>query len=92
MRLAEMAMTMALTVGISGVSYVAYNPEKLKGDAQTVADRATCRTVDTAIVGYVSVNGEAPTSIEQLYGWVRGDISAYRIKEGLAAGPGCAAA
>lgn len=82
-------MAVALTVGVYGASYVAFNPEKLKGDVQTVADRATCRTVDTAIVGYVSVNGEAPTSITQLRDWVRGDISAYTIRDGLAAGPGC---
>jgi hypothetical protein len=89
MRLVEMAMTAALTVGISGISYAAYNPEKIKADVQVVADRATCRTVDTAIVGYEALNGVAPTKVAQLRDYVKGDISAYVIKNGMAAGPGC---
>ncbi|WP_433825046.1 hypothetical protein ACQP2E_23215 [Actinoplanes sp. CA-015351] len=89
MRLVEMAMTAALTVSISGVSYAAFNPEKLKGDVQVVADRATCRTVDTAIVGYEAVTGVQPTAISDLRDWVKGDISAYKITNGMAAGPGC---
>ncbi|RAK29249.1 hypothetical protein B0I29_11841 [Actinoplanes lutulentus] len=82
-------MTAALTVSISGVSYAVFNPEKLKGDVQVVADRATCRTVDTAIVGYEAVTGVQPTTIGELREWVRGDISAYSIKNGMAFGPGC---
>ncbi|MEU4693061.1 hypothetical protein [Actinoplanes sp. NPDC023714] len=89
MRLLEMVAAAAITVSVSGISYVAYNPEKIKGDVQQVADRATCRTVDTAIVGYEAVTGEAPTRISQLREWVRGDISGYVIKNGMAAGPGC---
>ena len=83
-------MAAAITASVGGVSYVALNPAKLQSRAQAVADQATCRTVDTAIVGYLMNNGTAPTSIRQLTGYVRGDISKYRITDGVAAGPGCA--
>lgn len=82
-------MAAAVTLSISGVSYAALNPDKLQADAQVVADRATCRTVDTAIVGYIALNDTDPTSIEQLAAYVDGDISRYRIVDGRAAGPGC---
>lgn len=83
-------MASAITMSIGGVSYVALNPSKLQSRTQAVADQATCRTVDTAIVGYLMNNGTAPTSIRQLTDYVRGDISKYRIVDGVAAGPGCA--
>ena len=82
-------MAAAITVSVSGVSYAVLNPQELKADTQKVADQATCRTVDTAIVGYLSVHDEEPTSIAQLAGFVRGDISRYSIVGGVAAGPGC---
>jgi hypothetical protein len=85
-------MASAITMSIGGVSYVALNPAKLQSRAQVVADQASCRTVDTAIVGYLMNNGTAPTSIRQLKDYVRGDISKYRIVDGVAAGPGCAKA
>ncbi|MEU4562983.1 hypothetical protein AB0F72_31770 [Actinoplanes sp. NPDC023936] len=89
MRLMETVVTVALTVSVAGASYAAFIPEKLEGDVRAVAAAATCRTVDTAIVGYMSVNGVAPTSTTQLTDWVKGDISAYSIEDGVAAGPGC---
>ncbi len=82
-------MAAAVTVSIAGTSYAALNPDKLTADAQAVADRATCRTVDTAIVGFIAVNDADPTSITQLKPYVDGDISRYRIVGGRAAGPGC---
>ncbi|WP_245923482.1 hypothetical protein [Paractinoplanes atraurantiacus] len=65
------------------------NPEVLKRNTQAVADRATCRTVDAAIVAYAGVNGASPASIAEVADYVKGDISAYRIVKGQAAGPGC---
>jgi hypothetical protein len=82
-------MAAAITVSIAGVSYAAFNPTSMVSTAQHTADRATCRTVDEAIVGYVAMNGTSPTSITQLTTYVLGDISAYRIDRGRAAGPGC---
>jgi hypothetical protein len=84
-----MAMAAAVTVSIAGTSYAALNPDKLTADAKAVADTATCRTVDTAIVGFIAVNDADPTSITQLKPYVDGDISRYRIVSGRAAGPGC---
>ncbi|GAA2700125.1 hypothetical protein [Actinoplanes palleronii] len=89
MRLIEMATVCAVTLGISGASYSALNPQKLEAQARIVADSATCRTVDTAIVGFIAVNGTDPTSVAQLRPYVKGDISRYRIVKGVAAGPGC---
>ncbi|MDR6321236.1 hypothetical protein [Actinoplanes couchii] len=90
MRLIELAITSAITASIGGISYAALNPRELEGTAQRVADQATCRTVDTAIVGYLMNNGTQPTSIAQIEDYVRGDISRYRIVNGIADGPGCA--
>ncbi|WP_245674110.1 MULTISPECIES: hypothetical protein [Actinoplanes] len=65
-------------------------PEELTAKAQVVADQATCRTVDTAILGYLVLNDVEPTSVDDLKGLVSGDISRYSIVNGVAAGPGCA--
>lgn len=66
------------------------NPDKLEAQARTVADRATCRTVNSAIVAYVGVNDRDPESIADVVSYVDGDISAYTIVNGMASGPGCA--
>ena len=89
MHLTHVAMAAAVTVSVAGVSYAALNPDRLESQARVVAAQASCRTVDSAIVAYVGVNGTAPTSVAELAGYVKGDISAYRIVDGAAAGPGC---
>ena len=89
MHLSEVAMAAAITVSIAGLSYAALNTDGIRGTAESVAGRATCRTVDEAIVGYAAQHGTTPTAVDQLRPWVRGDISAYRIVAGRAAGPGC---
>ena len=89
MHLSEVAMAAAITVSIAGVSYAAMNTDGIRSTAQTVAERASCRTVDEAILGYVAQHGATPTTVRQLRPWVTGDISAYRIVRGRAAGPGC---
>jgi len=45
--------------------------------------------VNEAIVAYVAINDRDPKSVDQLKDLVKGDISAYRIVGGMAAGPGC---
>jgi hypothetical protein len=85
----EVAMAAAITVGVAGTSYAAFNPDGLTERAQTVADQADCRTVDSAVVAYLAERGVAPSMIADVRPYVRGDISAYRIENGLAAGPGC---
>jgi hypothetical protein len=64
-------------------------PEDLEAHARVVAAQADCQTVDTAIVAYVSTHDHDPKNISDLRGLVKGDISAYRIVDGMAAGPGC---
>jgi hypothetical protein len=85
----EVALAAAITVSVAGVSYVAFSPQEVAGTAKTVADKATCRAVDEAIIGYLAVHDRAPRSIADLQPYVKGDISAYRIVRGVAAGPGC---
>ena len=82
-------MAAAVTVSISGVSYAALNPAKIEDQARTVGAQASCRTVDSAIAAYVALNDQQPTKINQLAEFVKGDITAYRIVRGMAAGPGC---
>lgn len=89
MNLTEAAVAAAVTVSIAGVSYAALNTGTVTATATTVADAASCRTVDAAIVAYVAQHGTAPNRITQLQPYVDGDISAYRITRGVAAGPGC---
>ena len=90
MQISELAMAAAITVSVGGLSYVALNPAALTERAESVADRATCRTVDQAIVAYVALNGTQPRSVRDLESYVKGDIADYRIVGGVAAGPGCA--
>jgi len=85
----EVALAAALTVSVAGVSYAAFAPRELPGTAQAIADEATCRAVDTAIVGYITLHDHEPRSIADLKPYVKGDISNYRIVGGMAAGPGC---
>ncbi|WP_433359738.1 hypothetical protein ACQPZX_25490 [Actinoplanes sp. CA-142083] len=89
MHLTHVAMAAAVTVSAAGVSYAALNPDRLEKQAQAVADRASCRTVDAAIIAYVGLHDEPPATIADLKGFVKGDITAYRIVDGVAAGPGC---
>ncbi|WP_067506789.1 hypothetical protein [Actinoplanes sp. TFC3] len=89
MNLTEVAMAAAVTVSIAGVSYAAFNTDALLGRTEKVASAVTCRTVDDAIVAYVAQHETTPTRVAQLKAYVKGDITAYRIVQGVAAGPGC---
>ncbi|AGL17900.1 hypothetical protein [Actinoplanes sp. N902-109] len=91
MNITEVAMAAAITVSIGGVSYVAFNTQALTGRTEAVANAVSCRTVDDAIVAYLAQHDAAPTRVAQLTPYVKGDISAYRIDRGRAAGPGCGA-
>ncbi|WP_246607243.1 hypothetical protein [Paractinoplanes toevensis] len=71
------------------MSYQALDPAELVAHARVVANQASCRTVDTAIVAYVALNDAQPESIDDLAGYVKGDITAYSVAGGVATGPGC---
>jgi hypothetical protein len=87
----EAAVAAMVTIGIAAASYAAFNTDVLIHRAKVVAGAADCRSVDSAIVAYVAGHGVAPTSIDQIKRYVRGDVSRYRIVEGKAVGPGCPA-
>ena len=89
MHLTNIVMSAAVTLSVAGGSYLALNPEQMKRPAQLIADRATCRVVNQAIVAHAAVTGEAPRTMADLSDYVEGDVSAYRIVAGRAAGPGC---
>ena len=89
MHLTQIAVAAAVTLGITGLSYTALNSQALEKSARAVAAQATCRTVNSAIVAYAGEHGSAPASARELVAYVDGDITAYRIVRGKAAGPGC---
>jgi hypothetical protein len=82
-------MAAAVTVSVVGVSYAAFNSDDAEEHAREVAGQATCRTVDSAIAAYAAIHDEIPVSIADLAEYVRGNITAYRIVDGVATGPGC---
>ncbi|UQU62076.1 hypothetical protein COUCH_23875 [Couchioplanes caeruleus] len=71
------------------MSYAAFNAHGLTGVTVKVADQVSCRTVEDAITAYAAQYGTAPTRVAELRPYLRGDVSAYRIVGGRAAGPGC---
>ena len=89
MQLIHLAVASVVTISIGGVSYAALKPEELEKRARVVAAQADCRAVNEAIVAYVALNDRDPRSVTDLKNLVKGDISAYRIVEGTASGPGC---
>jgi hypothetical protein len=90
-QISEAAVAAVVTVSIAGASYLAFNSDALVRRTEVVAASAECRSVDTAIVAYLDRHGVVPAGIDQLKPYVRGDISAYRIVDGRATGPGCPA-
>ena len=90
MILSEVAMAAAVTLSIGGVAYAALNTDPVTQPARTVASAADCRAVDTAILAFVTERETVPTTLDEIRPYLLGDISAYRIVNGLAAGPGCA--
>jgi hypothetical protein len=82
-------MGAAITLSVAGGSYAAFNTGAVTRSAESVAHAADCRAVDTAIAAYLADHDAVPATVAQLRPYVRGDISAYRIVDGLAAGPGC---
>ncbi|MDY7086853.1 MAG: hypothetical protein SYR96_17265 [Actinomycetota bacterium] len=90
MRLIHIPVTAAVTLSIAAASYSQFDARAAERQARSVAEKATCRAVDSAILAYVGVHGDAPETVRELAGYVKGDISSYRIVRGEAAGPGCA--
>jgi hypothetical protein len=81
--------TMVITTGSAATATVALDVPALVQQARAVANGATCRSVDLAILAYLAEHGRIPTTTDELKPYARGDISGYRIEGGVAAGPGC---
>ena len=91
MKLTEVALTVAVTLGVAAAGLAAMDPAVLRDGAEVAASAATCRSIDNAIAAYVAEQNVVPTQLFEIQRYVRGDISAYRIDRGMAVGPGCAA-
>jgi hypothetical protein len=89
MHLSHVVTSAVVTLSVAGVSYLALNPEQMKRPAQLIADHATCRVVDQAIVAYTGVTGDTPRTMADIAEYIEGDVRAYRIVAGRAWGPGC---
>jgi hypothetical protein len=89
MNLTETVVVAVITVGVAGTAYTVMGPAALTHKAEATAAQATCQAVDAAVVAYVAERGAAPRGIGDLRPYVRGDITAYRLDEGIAVGPGC---
>jgi hypothetical protein len=89
MHLTHIVTSAFVTFSVAGASYLALNPEQMKRPAQLIADHATCRAVDQAIIAYTGVTGDTPRTMTDLAGYIEGDVHAYRIVAGRATGPGC---
>jgi hypothetical protein len=88
-KLTETAVVMAVTLGTVGVAWSQLDVDRMTRRATVTAAQVSCHTVDTAIAAYLIDVGTVPTRITDLGHYVQGDISAYRIDRGRAAGPGC---
>jgi hypothetical protein len=82
-------MAATVTLSVAGVSYAALKPKEAERQARDVAARATCRAIDAAVAAFYAVHDRPPTKMSDLAPYVRGDITAYRIVNGMTAGPGC---
>jgi hypothetical protein len=87
--ISEAAVAAAITMSVVGVSYAALQNGAMTGRAQAVADAATCRALDQAVLAYASDHETAPVRIADVRPYVRGDVSRYRLVGGRAVGPGC---
>ena len=89
MNLTETTVVAVITVSVAGAAFTALNPAALSRRADITAAQATCRALDAAVVAFAEERGIMPHTITDVRPYVRGDITAYRIKDGVVAGPGC---
>lgn len=89
MHVISIVLPAVITVSTAGLSYAVLKPAAIERDTRVVAEQASCRSVQAAIVAYVAERGRPPRSVAELAGYVQGDISAYRVAGGVATGPGC---
>jgi hypothetical protein len=88
-RLFDVAAALTITLGVASSAPASIDVPGMTQWAQSTASRASCRTVDLAILAYVAERDTTPTVLGDIAPYVRGDISAYTIDHGTAVGPGC---
>ena len=91
MRISGLVWMAIMTIGTAGVTYAAFRPGGITERVRAVSDQATCHTLDNAAAAYLALNDEPPAGIDDLKAYVSGDLTRYRIVDGLPAGPGCPA-
>jgi hypothetical protein len=89
MNITEVAMVAAITLGTVATAAVSMDVPALSRQAESTVARANCRSVDTAIIAYVSEWEVLPAALKDVKPYVQGDVTAYRIVAGKAVGPGC---
>jgi hypothetical protein len=89
MRLTEVVMSMGVALGGLAAAVHVLDLPVLSQRSERVATTASCRAVNLAILAYASRTDTVPTHVEQVRPWVTGDVSAYRLVDGVATGPGC---
>jgi len=88
-RWSDLLVTLTLTTGVAVAAAVTLDIPALLAETKQVTGRATCRTVDLAMLAYVAEYDRLPVEAADVQQYVRGDVSEYRIVNGRAAGPGC---
>lgn len=89
MNFTETAIVTAITLSAAGVAFAVMDPAALTHRAEVTAVKASCRAVEQAVLAYADQRATPPTVIADVRPYVHGDISDYRLVDGLVVGPGC---
>ncbi len=89
MRVIESVVVLAVTLGAVASAANGMDVPVMTEQARRVAAQETCRSVELAVVAFAGERGHPPADIGQVRAYLRGDVSAYRIVDGAADGPGC---
>ncbi|MBN1170787.1 MAG: hypothetical protein JXA67_01315 [Micromonosporaceae bacterium] len=89
--LTELTVALVIASGAATGAAVALDVPALTGEATRTADRATCRTIETAVVAYTVEHSATPATIAEVRPLVDGEVEGYRLSlRGTVIGPGCA--
>jgi hypothetical protein len=88
-KVTQLVVSLVVTTGTAATAVVAVDVPGITTMVRTVAGQATCRTVNIAILAYTAEHDVAPLTLADIRPYAYGDISAFRIVDGVAAGPGC---
>ena len=89
MKAMETAVVMTVTLSTVAIAWTQMDAPRMSARTVAAAAQVSCHTVETAIAAYATDRGVPAATITDIRPYVLGDISAYRIDRGHAAGPGC---